>query len=124
MEQYHPGPTIVVEQGDTVNLTLASIDGLTHRFFLSYENSSTPQGGDPQSPDFNMADPPLVYTFTATTTVATYTYYCYYHFETMYGTFKVVPTGSIPEFPVAFVLPLFMALTLLAAMLFKRKRPA
>ena len=117
-----PGPTITVEQGDTVNLVLISADVLTHRFFLSYHNSSTPQSGDPESPDFDSANSPLDYGFTATNTVAAYTYYCYYHSGTMYGTFKVVSTGSIPEFPGVLILPLFMALTLLAVVLSKRKR--
>jgi FtsP/CotA-like multicopper oxidase with cupredoxin domain len=113
-----PGPTIIVEQGDTVNLTLTSAD-VTHRFFLSYHNSSTPQAGDPQSPDFTAT---IVYSFTATNTPRTYTYYCYYHPSVMHGLFKVVATGSIPEFPAAIVAPLFIALTLLAVALLKRKR--
>ena len=37
-----PGPMIEVEQDDTVNLTLTSTDSLTHRFFLSYHNNTTP----------------------------------------------------------------------------------
>lgn len=117
-----PGPTIVVEQGDKVNLVLTSVDGLAHRFFLSYHNSSLPQSGDPQSPDFDNVNSPIDYSFNATTTVATYTYYCYYHYTTMYGSFKVVPTGTIPEFPAGLVLPLFMALTLFAVVLLKRRR--
>ena len=106
-----PGPTILVEQGDTVNLVLVSDDAFTHRFFLSYHNSSTAQAGDPQSPDLNSVNSPLDYSFTATTTVATYTYYCVFHFTSMFGAFKVVPTGSIPEVPATVVAPLFMALT-------------
>lgn len=113
-----PGPTIMVEQGDTVNLTLTSND-VTHRFFLSYHNSSTPQPGDSQSPNFTAT---RVYLFTVTNTLGTYTYYCYYHPSVMYGLFRVVPTGSIPEFHVFVLLPLFMALTLLAAVLLRRKR--
>jgi hypothetical protein len=40
-----PGPTIVVQQGDTVNLTLISADGVTHNFFVSYTNTSSPKPG-------------------------------------------------------------------------------
>ena len=117
----HPGPTIVVEQGDTVNMTLWSED-FAHIFSVSYTNNTTVKAGDPESPTFGST--PIVFTFVATSTVGTYLYYCVIHTTLMEGWFKVVPTGSIPEFPVVFILPLFMALTLLAAMLFKRKRPA
>lgn len=47
-----PGPTIVVEQGDNVSLTLISNDGLVHSFFVSYTNASSPGSGDPWSDDF------------------------------------------------------------------------
>ena len=40
-----PGPTIVVEQGDTVNLTLLGYDTMTHRFFVSYTNATSPVSG-------------------------------------------------------------------------------
>lgn len=117
-----PGPTIVVEQGETVNLVLVSADSLTHAFFVSYTNSSTWVSGDPRSPDLTPANSPLDYGFTATNTVGTYTYYCVYHTLSMYGLFKVVPTGTIPEFPAFVFLPLFMVLTLLAVVLLKRRR--
>jgi heme/copper-type cytochrome/quinol oxidase subunit 2 len=97
-----PGPTIVVEQGDTVNLTLTSNDHNTHQFFVSYTNDTSPIVNDPQSLAFSTM---TAYSFTATNTVGTYTYRCYYHPDLMWGYFKVVPTGSIPEFE-----PLMMTL--------------
>jgi plastocyanin len=90
-----PGPLIVVEQGDTVNLTLVSNDGSPHHFLVSYANDTSPTASDPQSADFSSS---INYSFTATNTVGTYTYRCYYHPNLMWGYFKVVPTGSIPEF--------------------------
>jgi hypothetical protein len=48
-----PGSAIKVEQGDDVNLTLISSDGLEHRFFVSYTNNSSPGTGDPESPRFS-----------------------------------------------------------------------
>src|SRR5512136_2742462 len=66
-----PGPTIVVEQGDTVNLTLISNDGITHNFFVSYTNTSSPSTGDPKSSDFSST---TSFQFTATATIGTYTY--------------------------------------------------
>jgi plastocyanin len=114
-----PGPTIQVEQGDTVNLTLISYDGVTHRFLLSYKNSSTPSSGDALSPDFSNT---INFTFVATSTVGTYTYYCTLHPMVMYGTFQVVPTGTIPEFEPLMLLPLLIAGTAVAALVRRRKR--
>ena len=117
----NPGPTIVVEQGDNVTMTLWSED-VGHIFSVSYNNVTSVQAGDPESPTFGSTH--IVWSFVATTTVGTYLYYCVIHTTAMEGWFKVVPTGSIPEFPVVFVLPLFMVLSLLAVVMFKRKRPA
>ena len=114
-----PGPKIQVEQGDTVNLTLISEDGITHRFFVSYTNSSSPISGDPESSDFSGT---TSYEFVAISTVGTYTYYCAHHPNIMYGTFQVVPTGTIPEFQPLMLLSLLVASTALAALVFRRKR--
>ena len=113
-----PGPIIVVEQGDTVNLTLISNDGITHRFFVSYTNSSSPSSGDPDSLDFSGS---TSFQFAATNTVGTYTYYCAHHTGTMYGTFRVVPTGTIPEFQPLMMLSLLVAVTAVAALVYRRK---
>jgi FtsP/CotA-like multicopper oxidase with cupredoxin domain len=112
-----PGPTIKVEQGDTVNLTLISADGITHKFFVSYTNSSSSISNE--SSDFSDT---LNFQFVATDTVGTYTYYCYYHLSIMYGAFQVVPTGTIPEFQPLLLLPLLVACTAVAALVYKRKR--
>jgi FtsP/CotA-like multicopper oxidase with cupredoxin domain len=114
-----PGPTIVVEQGDTVNLTLISSDGITHRFFVSYTNSSSPSSGDPESSDFSGT---INFQFVASSTVGTYTYYCYHHPNVMYGTFRVVPTGTIPEFQPLMLLSLLVASTAVVALAYRRKR--
>jgi FtsP/CotA-like multicopper oxidase with cupredoxin domain len=115
-----PGPTILAEQGDTVNLTLTSADSLPHKFFLSYHNSTGQQPDDPQpSLDFTGT---IVYQFTATNTLGTYTYYCLHHPTTMYGALKVVPSGSIPEFPSFVLLPLSMVATLLAVIVTRREK--
>lgn len=115
----NPGPTIVVEQGDTVNLTLISNDAVTHRFFVSYTNATSPVSGEPQSNDFSGT---INYQFNATTTVGTYTYRCYYHPTAMFGSFQVVSTGSIPELQPLVMLSLLMASTAVATLAYKRKR--
>ena len=114
-----PGPTITVEQGDTVNLTLTSNDQITHRFFVSYTNGTAPGTGDPQSSDFSGT---TIYSFNATNTVGTYTYHCYYHPSLMWGYFRVVPSGSIPEFqPLALLLLSIMSIGI-ATLARKRSR--
>ncbi|HXX88413.1 MAG TPA: hypothetical protein VEH86_08220 [Candidatus Acidoferrum sp.] len=115
-----PGPLIEVEQGDTVNLTLISKDGFTHRFWLSYTNSSSPQTGDPQSPDFSNA--PVDYSFIVTNTVGTYRYECAIHDSTMYGYLKVVPTGTIPEFQPPIMLAMFFAGTMITLLIHKKRK--
>lgn len=115
-----PGPTIVVEQGDTVNVTLISNDGITHRFFVSYTNSSSPSSGDPESQDFSSTS--INYQFVATSSVGKYEYRCYYHPATMWGYFEVVPTGTIPEFAPLMVMLLLAASTTVAALVYGRKR--
>jgi len=115
-----PGPTIVVEQGDTVNLTLISNDGIMHRFFVSYTNASSANSTEPQSGDFTTT---LNYQFVATSVVGTYTYGCYYHYSLgMKGYFQVVPTGTIPELQPLMMLSLLVASTVVAALVYRRKR--
>jgi FtsP/CotA-like multicopper oxidase with cupredoxin domain len=114
-----PGPPIVVEQGDTVNLTLISNDGYTHQFFVSYTNASSPSSGDPQSPSFSGT---INYQFNATNTVGTYEYRCSIHPSVMWGYFEVVPTGTIPEFEPLMMLSLLVASTTVIALACSRKR--
>jgi heme/copper-type cytochrome/quinol oxidase subunit 2 len=114
-----PGPTIVVEQGDNVSLTLISNDGITHLFFVSYTNATNIVAGDPQSPGFSAT---VNYSFIATNTVGTYTYRCYFHPTVMWGYFRVVPTGTIPEFQPLAMLSLSIVSIGIAALARKRRR--
>jgi hypothetical protein len=109
----------VVEQGDNVNLTLISNDGINHRFFVSYTNSSSPSSGDPESQDFSST---VNYQFVGTNTTGTYEYRCVYHPGVMWGYFQVVPTGTIPEFQPLILLSLLVASTAVAALVLRRKR--
>jgi hypothetical protein len=112
-----PGPPIVVEQGDTVNLTLISNDGdgIAHRFFISYTNDTLPKQGDPQSSDF-AGSVPVNFQFVASSTIGTYKYYCVIHPNLMWGYFEVVPTGSIPEFQPLIMLSLLVVSTVAVAL--------
>jgi len=116
-----PGPTITVTVDDLVNLTLTNEDsGLyapDHQFLLSYENSSTPQAGDPVSSTFG-AGQTIVFTFTANVT-GTFTYYCVFHYTMMYGTFVV--STVVPEFPSLIILSCFMTTIIVAVALYNTK---
>jgi hypothetical protein len=112
-----PGPTIVVEQGDTVNLTLISNDAIAYNFFVSYTNASSPGSGDPWSDDFGSNA--VNFPFVASNTVGTYQYRCSYYPTVMWGYFKVVTTGTIPEFRPLIMLSVLIAGTA-AAMVYKR----
>lgn len=113
-----PGPTISVDQGDLVNLTLTSQDGFLHQFFVDYNGNSVHDAGEPESASFTAT---TNFSFTADTN-GTFTYRCAIHPSVMYGTFKV--NQSVPEFQSSFILPLFMAATLIAAFVYARKKTA
>jgi acyl-homoserine lactone acylase PvdQ/plastocyanin len=84
-----PGPTITVDAGSLVNLTLTSADGIKHNFFVDYDNDANPSTGEPKAPDFQTTTINLQ--FEAHTT-GNFTYYCEYHKGTMNGTFQVQTT--------------------------------
>jgi plastocyanin len=111
-----PGPTITVTQNDYVNLTLTSQDGLPHKFFVDYNNNNVPDAGEPTSQQFSGT---IVFGFNASTN-GTFTYFCAIHPSIMYGTFTV--NAAVPEFPFAFILPFFAVATVLAAVVYRRKR--
>ncbi len=105
-----PGPSISVDQGDLVNLTLISQDGLPHQFLVDYSGNGVFDSGEPLSDQFSSA---TVFQFTANTN-GTFTYLCTIH-PTMTGGFTVVP-----EFPAAAILPIFIILTLLAVIALRK----
>ncbi len=115
-----PGPTITVNEGDVVNLTLTNEDSVyasPHQFLLSYHNSSTLQSGDVESPQFAPGET-IIFSFTANVS-GTFTYYCVFHPSVMYGTFIV--TSAIPEFPSLIVLAGFMVVAVVAVALYSGK---
>ncbi len=114
-----PGPTLVIQQGDTVNLTLISNDGLLHNFFVSYTNASSPSPGDPVSSDFSST---TSFQFVATNYPGTYKYYCFYHSARMWGYLQVVQGGTIPEFQPLIMLSVFVTATAVITLVYKRKQ--
>ena len=115
-----PGPTITVNEGDVVNLTLTNEDSVyasPHQFLLSYHNSSTPQSDDAESPQVAPRET-IIFSFTANVS-GTFTYYCVIHPSMMYGTFIV--TSAIPEFPSLIILSGFMVVAVFAVALYSGK---
>jgi plastocyanin len=111
-----PGPTISVTQGDLVNLTLKSEDGLSHKFFVDYNGNGALDSGEPTSPSFGAT--PINFQFTADKN-GTFTYYCSFHPGIMYGTFHV--TQAVPEFQSFIIVPLFIIATSLGVIIYRKK---
>jgi len=81
-----PGPTLVVNAGDSVSLQLFSNDSAAHTWFIDYNNNSATDTGEPSSPQFNSPTAPIWYNFTADAGhVGTWTYRCGIHPSTMKG---------------------------------------
>jgi hypothetical protein len=112
-----PGPLIQVYQGDTVNLNLTSDDTLPHQFFVDYNDNAIIDGSEPQSLQFS-GSTSITYSFVADT-LGNFTYRCAVHPTMMFGDFKV--WTPIPEFPPFVFLPLFIALTILAVVILRRR---
>ncbi len=78
-----PGPHLFVGYGDKVQLTLISVDGARHDWFIDYANASSPSGADPVSPDFTSTNG-IIWNFTADQ-IGTFVYRCQYHPSSMQG---------------------------------------
>src|SRR5437899_7291432 len=100
-----PGPTLTVQPGESVSLTLFSADGRPHQFCVDYE--STPdyvcKGSElaTQSPMFTSSTTGTAFPFNAPTTHGTYTYFCTIHRSAMTGQFIVSATPPTPDFSIS-----------------------
>src|SRR3989442_6080682 len=98
-----PGPTLTVQPGESVSLTLFSADGRPHQFCVDYE--STPdyvcQGSElaTQSPMFTSSTTGTTFPFNAPTTPGTYAYFCTIHRSAMTGQFIV--SSPPPDFSIS-----------------------
>ncbi len=81
----NPGPPLTVQYGDTVQLTLVSLDGagVNHNWFIDYDNNSAPSSGEPSSPTFTAGNS-IVWTFTPER-IGTFVYRCEVHPSSMMG---------------------------------------
>jgi len=94
-----PGPTIIVNAGQTSSIQLGSADGAGHNWAIDYNNACTTAGcttmaGDPISPMFSTTTL-LNFTFTPTTKAGNYTYWCFIHFGAMHGTIQIKQQGTL-----------------------------
>ena len=84
-----PGPTLTVTSSDSVSLSLFSGDSITHRFCVDYNGNSVCDATEPLSASFVSPTTPTAFSFTATATQGTYTYFCTIHGLAMSGQFVV-----------------------------------
>lgn len=82
-------PTIAVNQGDVITITLISADRVGHQFIVDVDGSGSCSTTDPCSAVFSTT---TTLTFTASMAPRTYNYYCTIHFS-MLGSFVVNPSA-------------------------------
>lgn len=101
-----PGPTLVIQKGVNVTLTLYSVDGTFHTWFIDYDNSSSVDSGETPSGEFGgPGNPnPLNYTFQATR-AGTFAYRCGIHLTSMWGMIVVLgaPSAAAAGFPIELI---------------------
>lgn len=88
----NPGPTVTVNQGDSVTITLTSTDGFTHQFLVDYNGNGVADSGEPLSSAFSST---TTLTFVANQ-AGTFNYLCIIHPTSMKGTFVVHGTSASP----------------------------
>lgn len=85
-----PGPTLTVNVGDSVTITLHSTDGFQHEFFVDYNGNGMVDAGEPASSAFSNT---TTFTFVASQ-AGSFTYKCLFHPSVMMGSFVVQSAGG------------------------------
>ena len=86
----NPGPTLTVNQGDSVTFALTSTDGFMHQFLIDYNGNGVADPGEPLSAPLNGT---TTLTFVASQ-AGTFHYLCVIHPTAMKGTFTVQGTSN------------------------------
>ena len=107
-----PGPTITVNQGDTVSITVRNNDTTTHTFNIATPYTAVSTG------NMNPGQVKTLSTFTASTS-GSFNYQCNIHPAAMKGTFKV--NAAAPITP-TMVLTLLATTTAAAYLTMRRRR--
>jgi len=90
----NPGPTLTVNQGDTIMFHLFSADGATHMLVIDLDGSGTRSSGDAVSEPFNASGTTLYYP----NTPGQFTYFCGTHELSMqWGTIVVRGTAPVND---------------------------
>lgn len=120
-----PGPRLTVNQGDVVTIDLTSADGVTHNWFIDYNNDSAPSSGEPSSPDFGS----VRFIFTASQ-AGNYTYRCRFHPTVMFGTITIKAVSGTPTTPssntvliIGGVIIAVAIVAVVAAIMTRRRKP-
>jgi len=66
-----PGPPLTVHVGDNVTLNLTSDDGITHNWFIDYNDNNASGGSEPTSPNFAGS---VLWNFTVSNVTGTFHY--------------------------------------------------
>jgi PKD repeat protein len=105
-----PGPLIIASEGDQVTIMLQSSDGITHDWFLDFNNNF--QLGPIHSTDFGPSPAWTNFTFTAVLNKTssfphggTFIYRCEYHPLQMFGNFEFF-AGPVSSFVYSPITPL------------------
>ncbi len=90
-----PGPYLTYTNGTLLRLTLHSLDGNDHQFFIDYNNNSILNPGEPRTGIFSS---PGGTTFPPITLdrEGNFTYRCRFHPNTMMGKMNIVAAGVGP----------------------------
>src|SRR6266571_2698611 len=105
-----PGPPIVVFAGTNVTLTLIANDSSMHNWFIDFDNSLTPNDGEPSSPDFNSGTVSVVVWSFVADRSGNWTYRCRVHPTSMTGSILIIG-GTAPP-PPGVMLPIISAIML------------
>ena len=89
-----PGPNLTVLLGYPVILVLSGEAGVTHDWFIDYNDNKQPDVGEPKVPDFIGPSPQSSPPITPDRN-GTWTYRCAYHPNTMFGTIHVMPQTNV-----------------------------
>lgn len=122
-----PGPTLVVNQSQTITIDVHSADGMLHSWFIDLNNDKTQQATEPHSNDTASS---TRYTYTVTLNPGTYTYRCQYHFTMMFGNITVrasagggTTTGIDTTLVIGGVIIVVAIVAVVSAVMLRRKRP-
>src|SRR5712691_2340555 len=89
-----PGPTLTVFLGHPLTIALVGVESaVTHNWFLDYNGNNQTDPGENKSQDFSGPGPAL-FTFIPERQ-GNWTYKCQYHFNTMFGTIRVVAQMNV-----------------------------